>query len=287
MKAVSILTIFFLSLATVSLVVAFYFNSSRKSSAAIRKLVQTVSAPAQIAAARKLFDKDLLSLIVRGRYEAKISEWSARLADEQQAISEFRRYKLFSIFASIFLILIALPDSMLLMVLAVFVFAVPDLLLYNKVEKHKIDVRNSIPETVELLSLCVDAGLTLTAALNRVGTMQGGVMGAELDRLLREVRLGVAPAAAFQALAERTGEEQIYRLVNALNQVERMGAPISVVLKEQGSEFREIRRARARESAQKVPVKILAPIMLCFLPALMIIVLAPAVMGIMSTFSGS
>lgn len=287
MKAVSILTIFFLSLATVSLVVAFYFNSSRKSSAAIRKLVQTVSAPAQIAAARKLFDKDLLSLIVRGRYEAKISEWSARLADEQQAISEFRRYKLFSIFASIFLILIALPDSMLLMVLAVFVFAVPDLLLYNKVEKHKIDVRNSIPETVELLSLCVDAGLTLTAALNRVGTMQGGAMGAELDRLLREVRLGVTPAAAFQALAERTGEEQIYRLVNALNQVERMGAPISVVLKEQGSEFREIRRARARESAQKVPVKILAPIMLCFLPALMIIVLAPAVMGIMSTFSGS
>lgn len=283
----SALTAVFFALSVMLLIFAGYLAVSNRNARALKQLFQAVPSAVREVRDRSAMKRDLLGLLIQGKYARRIDSWIARLSDEQQARTEFRRFKYAALLISPILLLIALPDSVLLLVLSIFVFFVPDLLLYNKVEKQKIAVRNAIPETVELLSLCVDAGLTLPSALKRVGTMQGGVMGAELARLLQQVRLGVTPAAAFQALAERTGEDQIYRLVNALNQVERLGAPISMVLKEQGSEFREIRRARARENAQKVPVKILAPIMLCFLPALMIIVLAPAVIGIIRVFSGS
>ena len=86
-------------------------------------------------------------------------------------------------------------------------------------------------------------------------------------------------------MAERTQEEHIQKFVGAMMQVDRFGIPVGNVLIEQSKEMRSARRERARERGQKVPVKILAPIMLCFLPSVLVIILGPAIISIIKAFS--
>lgn len=229
----------------------------------------------------------LLGWVFKGSYKAAIEKVLLNLSaiDEQVAEKFFKQKRIATVGA-----FISIPyfffTNLTFVVFSAIIFFSPDLLVYNKSLKHQQEVQISLPQTIDLLGLCVGAGLTFTSALSRVGQMQGGAMGAELSRLTREVRLGQTPAEAFMAMADRTGRTEINRLVTALNQVEKLGAPISLVLNQQGKEFREIRRSKAREDAQKVPIRILGPIMLCFLPALMIVVVAPAMIGIFNSLGG-
>ena len=110
-------------------------------------------------------------------------------------------------------------------------------------------------------------------------------MAEEFARVTAEVQLGQSRSDALSSMAERTQEKHIQKFVNAMMQVDRFGIPVGNVLIEQAKEMRAARRARARERGQKVPVKILGPIMLCFLPTVLLIILGPVVISMMRAFN--
>ena len=124
----------------------------------------------------------------------------------------------------------------------------------------------------------------MQAALARVAEHQSGPVVAEFDRVLQEMQLGLSRADAFEALARRTKQEDMHRFVAAILQVDKLGIPVAAVLNEQAVEMRKKRQSRAREQAQKVPVKLLGPLLLCFLPGLFIIILGPAIVTVADVF---
>lgn len=160
----------------------------------------------------------------------------------------------------------------------------PDLVAYNAGLKRTETIRLQLPDALDLLDLCVESGLSLQAGMAKVAEVQRGPVAQEFARVLQEMRLGVSRTDALQALADRATQNDLRQLVSAIIQAESLGIPISGVLKEQANEMRSKRSDRARELAQKVPVKILAPLMLCFLPGLFIIILGPAVITAVDNF---
>jgi tight adherence protein C len=163
-------------------------------------------------------------------------------------------------------------------------FFLPDLLLQNRVLKRKELIANSLPDAIDMLQMCVSAGLAFPAALTRVAETQSGPVAEEFSRVTTEVQLGRSRPEALAGMAERTQEKNVQKFVSAMQQVSTFGIPILNVLTEQSKEMRAMRREMARERGQKVPIKILAPIMLCFLPTVIVIVLGPAVIALISSF---
>ena len=165
-------------------------------------------------------------------------------------------------------------------------FFVPDVLIYNQALERTEQTSQGLPDALDMLNLCVESGLSLQAALARVAEVQQGPVAEEFGRVLQEMQLGVPRADAFEALATRTRQPDLQRFVGAMLQVDKVGIPVGAVLKEQSLSMRDKRHARAREQAQKVPVKILAPLLLCYLPCLFIIILGPAVITASKIFLG-
>jgi tight adherence protein C len=165
-------------------------------------------------------------------------------------------------------------------------FYLPDVALKNKADHRTEEIGLKLPDALDLLNLCVESGLGLQSALAKVAQTQKGPVAAEFGRVLQEMQLGVPRAAAFEAMSKRANQKDLQRFVAAMLQVDKLGIPVANVLREQARDMREARHSRAREQAQKVPVKILAPLMLCFLPGLFIIILGPAVITAIGVFSG-
>lgn len=166
-------------------------------------------------------------------------------------------------------------------------FMVPDLLLYNVGLKRREEVARLLPDALDMLNLCVESGLSFQAALAQVALNQTGPVSEEFATVLTETQLGRSRSQALSAMADRMPQEDVERFVSAMLQVDKLGVPVASVLREQAKEMRAKRYSRAREQAQKVPVKILMPLMLCFLPALFIIILGPAVYSIVQVFSAT
>lgn len=164
-------------------------------------------------------------------------------------------------------------------------FWTPDLLLVNAIEHRTLAVRRALPDAIDLLNLCVESGLGFQAALGQVAALQEGPVAEELSRVLREMQLGQSRQDALTALADRTKDEDLLRFIAAMAQVERLGIPIASVLREQAKDMRARRRDRARERAQKVPVKIMLPVVFCLFPLLVGIVIAPAAVQIARMFA--
>lgn len=167
-----------------------------------------------------------------------------------------------------------------------FGFYLPELLIYNETQKINEQIQSTLPEAVDMLSMCVDTGLSFQQSLRKVSDNQDTLISKEFARILSEIELGTSRSEALTNMAQRLKADDINRFVTALIQVDRLGIPISSVLKEQVAEMRAKNRERAREQAQKVPVKILGPIMLCFLPCVLIIVLGPTILSLMESLSG-
>ena len=165
-------------------------------------------------------------------------------------------------------------------------FFLPDILMYNEGVKRDVEMSKRLPDALDMLNLCVESGLSFGAALGQVATNQKGPVADEFSIALQEMQYGRSRGQALEALGRRTRQEDVQRFVSAMLQVDKLGVPVAVVLREQAKEMRAKRYARAREQAQKVPVKILMPLMGCFLPALFMIILGPAVYGIVQVFSG-
>jgi tight adherence protein C len=160
-------------------------------------------------------------------------------------------------------------------------FYVPDLLLYNAGVKRQVKIQAALPDAMDMLTVCVEAGLGFDAALNRVAGSLTGPVAAEFSRALQEIQIGMSRTEALRALAERTTVAELRALVSALVQAAELGIPVAGVLREQAKEMRLRRRMRAEEKAQQVPVKILFPLIGCLFPALFIIIIGPGAISIM------
>jgi tight adherence protein C len=159
-------------------------------------------------------------------------------------------------------------------------FWLPDVLLYNSGLKRQDALRRSTPDALDMLTVCVEAGLGFDAGLAQVARNTDGPIAGEFARLLREMQIGKTRIAAFQDLAARTTVPELQIFVSALVQSDKLGIPLAGVLREQSSEMRLKRRQRAEEMAQKVPVKILFPLLLCIFPALFVVLIGPGAIQI-------
>jgi tight adherence protein C len=167
-----------------------------------------------------------------------------------------------------------------------FGFFLPDLWIARKGEARQNDIRRMLPETIDLMAIAVQAGMGLEGSIELVARKLPGPLGEELQRLLQEIQLGSSRRQALQKLRERTEIGELSTFAMALIQADTIGSPVSDVLQTHASEMRLVRRQRARESAAKLPVKLLFPLLLTIFPALMIIVIGPAVISIIDAFSG-
>jgi tight adherence protein C len=175
------------------------------------------------------------------------------------------------------------PSPAMFLVAGVFVvggFMAPDLLLGARGRRRQSEIERSFPHVLDQLTICVEAGLGLDAALDRAARSSSGALAEELARVLQDVRLGASRQAALEAFVARTDVPEIRHFVVALRQGDRYGVPVAKALRVQATDAREARRARAEERAQKMSVKLLFPLMFCILPALFVVILGPAAIRI-------
>ena len=165
-------------------------------------------------------------------------------------------------------------------------FFLPDLLLMNAGQKRQEELRLGLADALDMLTVCVEAGQGFDAALMQVAKSTTGPIAGEFARVLSEIQIGKSRGAAFSSLAKRTTVAEAKTFVSALVQADRLGLPIGSVLREQSNQMRLVRRQRAEEKAQKVPVKILFPMLLFIFPALFIVIIGPGAIRIVDTFSG-
>ncbi len=164
-------------------------------------------------------------------------------------------------------------------------FLGPDLMVYNLGLKRQQELLLSLPDVLDTLVISVEAGLGLDAAMAQVAQHGKGPMAREMVRVLREMQIGAARAEALRALAARTTVTELRTFVTAVVQAGELGVPIAGVLREHAREMRIRRRQRAEEIAQKVPIKILFPVLFCLFPSLFVVILGPGVLQIMDAFA--
>jgi len=166
-------------------------------------------------------------------------------------------------------------------------YMLPDLWLSRMQTRRKNRIRRGIPDAIDLLVTCVDAGLGIDQALLKVGQELAGVQPALSQELLRvnlEQRAGKGRIEAWRSMAERTQIPEFLSLVNMLVQTDRFGTPIIRALSRFGAEIRARRRQRAEEAAAKAKVKILFPLVFFIFPTIFIVLLGPALLNIMKSF---
>jgi tight adherence protein C len=161
----------------------------------------------------------------------------------------------------------------------------PYLWLINRIRRRQSIITKSLPDSFDLVTTCVEAGLGLDAALARVAEKVEGPFAEELSRTLREVGMGRMRRDALQELGERTGVPDLVTFVNAVVQAEQMGTGVGQVLRVQSEQLRLRRRQRAEEMANQAPVKMVFPLVLCILPTLFMVILGPAGITLYEGFS--
>jgi tight adherence protein C len=159
-------------------------------------------------------------------------------------------------------------------------FFLPDLLLYNAGLKRQKLILATLPDALDMLTVCVEAGLGFNAALGQVARNTQGPVAAEFARALQEMQIGMARAEALRGMVARTTVPELQTFVAVLVQASELGIPIGQVLREQAIEMRTRRRQRAEAQAQKVPVKIMFPLIACLFPALLVIIIGPGAISI-------
>jgi tight adherence protein C len=155
-------------------------------------------------------------------------------------------------------------------------FFLPDVLLYNSGDKRQAKIQAALPDAMDMLTVCVEAGLGFDAAMVQVARNTTGPLAGEFARALQEMQLGASRAQALRAMTARTTVPELRVFVSALTQATELGITVAQVLREQAGEMRLKRRQRAEGKAQKVQVKILFPLVFCLFPALFVVLLGPA-----------
>lgn len=173
----------------------------------------------------------------------------------------------------------------LLVFVTIFLYFLPDLLVFNQGTKRQEAIEQELPNTLDQMLISVEAGLGFESAMARAAQQGGGPLAQELIRTLQDIQVGRPRQEAYQALANRCTVQDLKSFVRAVIQADKYGVPIAKVLRTQAKISRVKRRQRAEEKALKLPVKILFPLILCIFPVLFIVLLGPAVINVIAAFS--
>jgi len=193
------------------------------------------------------------------------------------SLGDFVSYK-------IYLTLLSLLSSFFVPLSAVCVLAfvawfLPDLLLITTVKRRQEEIRKALPQALDLMVLCIDAGLGLDATLQRISAENSAVTSAlneELKLLGREILLGVDRDKAYQDLYIRNGVDELKTLGSALNQASKLGLSVAKILRAQSDFISKKRAQNAEEKALKMPILMAFPLWFCIMPSLMLLVLGPS-----------
>ncbi len=166
-------------------------------------------------------------------------------------------------------------------------FFVPEFWLGRRIKKRRKAILLAVPDTLDLLTISVRAGLSFDGALSKVTEKTEGPLADEFRRVLAEVRVGRVRRDALRDVVTRTDVQALTNFIGAIIQAEQLGVPISKVLQIQSDQLRIERRQRAEEMAAKAPIKMLFPLVGCVFPSMFIVILGPAIILIMANFSSA
>lgn len=165
-------------------------------------------------------------------------------------------------------------------------FYFPQLWLTSKINSRQSSIRKSLPDALDLLTICVEAGLGFDAAMAKVGEKWNSELSLAFARVIQEIQLGKIRREALRDMADRVGLPEMTSFVAAVIQSEQLGVSMAKVLRIQADQMRVKRRQRAEEEAHKAPIKMLIPMALLIFPSLMITLMTPAVLRIYNSMLG-
>lgn len=163
-------------------------------------------------------------------------------------------------------------------------FYLPDVWLNRRIEARQHRIVLELPDTLDMLTISVEAGLGFDAALVKLIRSRPGALSVEFGRVLQEIQAGASRKEALRGMADRLDIPELSAFAASIVQADIFGVSIAKVLRTQAGEMRLRRRQRAEEQAQKAPVKMVIPLVLCILPATIIVVGGPAVVRIAALF---
>jgi tight adherence protein C len=170
--------------------------------------------------------------------------------------------------------------------MAFFIYLLPGAGLGQRAIGRQEAIRRALPDTMDLLTISVEAGMGFDAALAHVRRNVPGPFSDEIGRLLQEMQIGATRKDAFRHLADRTDVDELRAFVLAMIQADVFGISVSKVLRSQAKDLRIKRRQRAEEKAMKVPVKLIFPLIFCILPAMLVVLLGPGMIRILDALFG-
>ncbi len=184
------------------------------------------------------------------------------------------------------------PATRLCAVVALFVggYYAPNMYVKNKADKRRESIMHAFPDALDLLLICVEAGMSIEAAIQKVAGEVGGAsieLAEELTLLTAELSYLPERRMAYEGLAKRTNHPGVKAVVTAMIQAERYGTPLGSALRVMAKENREMRIAAAEKKAAQLPAKLTVPMILFFLPVLFVVILGPSVMRGSDAFNHS
>jgi tight adherence protein C len=162
-------------------------------------------------------------------------------------------------------------------------FWLPQIMLSTRVTSRQKDIRKAMPDALDLLTICVEAGLGFDAAMSKVAEKWETDLSLAFARVIREVQLGKVRREALKDMSDRLGIPEMTSFVAAIIQSEQLGVSMAKVLRIQSDQMRLKRRQYAEEEAHKAPIKMIIPMALLIFPSILIIILTPAVIQIMGS----
>ncbi len=175
-------------------------------------------------------------------------------------------------------------NILLCVVILIIFYEIPKVWLHNLVASRKNKVKRGLPDALDMLSVCATAGLGFDQSLQKVSEYWDSPIGREFGRVINEMEMGLTRRDALRNLSDRLDIREIASFVALILQTEQLGMSISDTLHAQADQMRIERRYKAQEQAQKAPVKMLIPMALLIFPALLAVILGPAIPTLMEVF---
>ena len=163
----------------------------------------------------------------------------------------------------------------------------PELMVRSRIQRRQKEIRKAMPDALDLLTICVEAGLGFDGAMAKVYEKWDNELSRAFGRVLREIQLGKLRREALRDMAERVGISEMTSFVAAIIQSEQLGVSMARVLRIQSDQMRVKRRQAAEEEAQKAPIKMLFPMGVLIFPSILIILLGPAAIMLMQSALGA
>jgi tight adherence protein C len=175
-------------------------------------------------------------------------------------------------------------------VLAVFVvlltYYLPDIILNSAITTRRQEISRALPDFLDLLTVSVEAGLGLDSAMAKIAERLRGPLKDEILITLHQIRMGKTRAVALRELADRCNVDDLTSFITALIQSQQLGISLGQVLRVQAEQIRTVQKQRIEERAQKAPVKLLVPLIVCIFPAMFVVIIGPAMIRIYHALLG-